>query len=261
MAQKAYFLSVGCADCTVLDLGDRLVMIDCGYRRSGQGVSRETDIADYLTRVLGKRHIDLLIVSHPHHDHYLAMRDLIGKVTVAEFWGCPYERRYGDSSLSVEDWEEYCELKRKLVPDAGKRFKVWKQTKATFPPCTFTVLGPRKDVNADQHRECHDASVVVWVSTPNNDFIVCGDASDNELQKIRADWQFSSCTVLRASHHGSENGADLDFIKAVSPRDTVISTKAGVFENLPSPKALRRYQENSQKVFRTDTDGTCSTPL
>jgi len=261
MAFKAHFLEVGCADCTIFELDNDLVVIDCGYRKFSNGVSKPTSILSYLKNVLGKSHIDLLIISHPHHDHYLGMEELIGKVTVAEFWGSPYERRYGDNSLSYEEWREYCGLRESLVPDTNRRFICTKNARKTISGCEFVVLSPRVDVNTVETRECHDACLVLWVASPANNFVICGDASDSELDQIRIDWDLSGCNVLRASHHGSINGANLEFIKAVSARDTIISSQSGIFENVPSNTALQRYKNNSEKVFRTDVDGTCMTPL
>ncbi len=261
MAFKAHFLNVGCADCTIFEIGNDLVMIDCGYRRFSNGVSKPTSIYNYLKNVIGKTYIDLLIISHPHHDHYLGMEELIGNVTVSKFWGSPYKRRYSDNSLAYDEWKEYCDLKEKLVPDNNRRFICTKGAKETFSGCTFTVLGPRDNINEDETRECHDACLVVWVSSSANNFIICGDASDSQLDQIRTDWKLSGCTVLRASHHGSINGANLEFIKVTSPRDTIISTESGIIDNVPHNTALQQYRDNSDNVFRTDTDGTCTTPL
>jgi len=258
---KAHFLNVGCADCTIFEMETALVVIDCGYRRFSNGTSKPTSILDYIRNTIGKRYIDLLIISHPHHDHYLGVEEMIGKVTVGQFWGSPYERRYGDNSLDLDEWKEYCNLKEKLVPDPTRRFNCTKDAKETISGCTFTVLGPRKGINAVETRECHDASLVIWAATPANHFMICGDASDSELDQIMTDWKLQGCDVLRASHHGSLNGANLEFIKSASPRDTIISTKSGIFENVPSNTALQRYRENSTKVFRTDTDGTLTTPI
>jgi competence protein ComEC len=242
-------------------MGNDLVVIDCGYRQFSSGVSKPMSILDYLKYEVRKTYIDLLILSHPHHDHYLGMEELIGNVIIGEFWGSPYKRRYGDNSLSLDEWKEYCKLKEDLVPDLNRRYVCTKNAQKTFSGCLFVVLGPHKNVNVNETRECHDACLVIWVSTPANNFIICGDASDSQLEQIRGYWNLSDCTVLRASHHGSINGANLDFIKSTSPRDTIISTQSGIFDNIPSNTALQRYRSNSQNVFRTDVNGTCTTPL
>ena len=189
------------------------------------------------------------------------MEELIGKVTVAEFWGSPYKRRHGDNSLSLEEWNEYNQLKEKLVPDSNIRFTCTSDARKKLSGCEFVVLGPRKEVNNSETRECHDACLVIWGHSPANNFIICGDASDSQLDQIKNDWELSDCTVLRASHHGSDNNANLEFIKVASPRDTIISTESGIFDNLPSNTALQRYRQYSKNVFRTDIDGTCTTPL
>jgi competence protein ComEC len=261
VAFRAHFLNVGCADCTIFEMDNDLVMVDAGYRRFPNGVSKPTNIQSYLRDVTGKRYIDLLVVSHPHHDHFLGMEDLLGYATVLKFWESPYQRRYGDNSLSLEDLNEYRSLRDRLVPEASRRSAPYKGEAVSFSGCTFTVLGPRPNLNANDTRECHDGCLVLWVDAPANKFIVSGDASDSELDLIRRDWNLSTCCILRASHHGSINGADLEFIKAASPRDTVISTKSGVFDNVPSPVAMQRYNAYSQKVFRTDVDGTVTGPL
>lgn len=261
MAFKAHFLNVGCADCTIFEMDNDLVLIDCGYRRFGKGLSKPTNIATYINNVIGKSYIDLLIITHPHHDHYSGIEDLLDIFTVAKLWGSPYKRRYDDNSLSLDEWNEYCQLKEKLIPDSEKRFTCTKNARISFSGCEFVVLGPRCNVNDNDTRECHDASLIIWVATPANKFLICGDASDSELDQVRVDWKLSECNVLRASHHGSENGANLEFLKAVSPRDTIISTQSGIIENLPSDSALQRYKNNSEKVFRTDVSGTCTTPL
>jgi len=258
---KAHFLNVGCADCTIFEINgdneDYCIMVDCGYRRTGNKVYKPTNIYNYLLNEIGTMYIDLLIITHPHHDHYIGMHDLLlGGITVGEFWGSPYKRRYGDNSLSLEDLKEYNNLKAKLVPNNNNRYVVSKSVKKTFSNCNFTILGPRKVISSIPTRECHDACLVVWASTPSNSILICGDASDSELEQIRSDWKLGSCLILRASHHGSINGADLKFIKEVSPLETIISTKSKIFQNLPSAFAMQRYRSKSTFVRRTDLNGT-----
>ena len=40
MVFKAHFLNVGCADCTIFEMGDDVVLIDCGYHRFSNDVSK-----------------------------------------------------------------------------------------------------------------------------------------------------------------------------------------------------------------------------
>ncbi len=84
-----------------------------------------------------------------------------------------------------------------------------------------------------------------------------GDASDTNLNWIAANTTNPCGDILHASHHGSINGADLDFIKKCEPKYTVTSTQSGEYSNVPHPTALARYRDNTErKVYRTDTFGT-----
>lgn len=260
MAEKVHFLDVGCADCTIIETGGRRLMIDCGYRRVGTGVSRPTDIAQYLGVCSSQVHIDLLILTHPHHDHYLGLADLRGRVTFGEIWGSPYDRRTGDHSVSLDDWSEYHSLVNDFATSSNF-FTVQSGVRERWGNADIAVLGPRRNANTDPHRECHDSSLVVWVGGATNNFVFCGDASDAALQRTQVDWDVGSCSVLHASHHGSANGGDLSFIQACSPIDTVISTASGAFPNLPHGTALQRYRRHSRNVWRTDISGTCTSPL
>jgi hypothetical protein len=86
-------------------------------------------------------------ISQPHHDHYLGMEELIGKVSISEFRGSPYERRRDDNSLSWDEWREYCNLKEKLVPNVNSRFTCSKGVQKILSDCTFFVLGPHQEIN------------------------------------------------------------------------------------------------------------------
>ncbi len=261
MAYKAHFLNVGCADCTIFEIGDDVVMIDCGYRKIGDNVLKPTNIFEYLTDVMGKTEIDLLIITHAHHDHYIGTEDLIGEVVVHKLWDSPYKRRHGDNSLSSEEWNSYKSLREKLVPEKSMRFICYEGAKANFAEVEFKVIAPSRDLNNNDTRECHDGCLVISVSSPSNKFIVCGDASGSELEDIISRWSISNCSILRTSHHGSINGASLDFIKEASPNVSIVSTASGIYDNVPSQTALQRYRNYSNNVIRTDTNGTITAKL
>lgn len=63
MANKYCFLYVGCADCTVLQLNDKLVMVDCHQGDTSDG---QEDILDWLP----SDSIDVMILTHQNYDHF-----------------------------------------------------------------------------------------------------------------------------------------------------------------------------------------------
>jgi len=133
------------------------------------------------------------------------------KITIYEFWRSPYKIKNRYDSLSLEEWIGCRSLREWLFHYCSHRFCLTNRDKKTFASGrTFLILAPHIiKVNINESKKCHDANLVIWVSTPSNNFIICGDASDTELKKIRNDWKLSYSIVVRASHHGSRNSSNL----------------------------------------------------
>ena len=119
------------------------------------------------------------------------------------------------------------------------------------------MLGPESNIASSETRELHDACLVIKAHLGGRKFLFAGDASDSNLRYIEENTKHICDDVLHASHHGSINGAYLPFIKKCNSSYTVISTKKGVYENVPHPTAIKRYEDNTEyDVYRTDNDGT-----
>lgn len=250
MADKYYFLNVGCADCTIMHIGNKIVMVDC---RQGNSYENEANILDYIPN----KHIDVLICTHQHYDHFDGIQVLLdNNISVGEIWESNYERRYGDSSVEYEEWQNYQQLVAKL------NTKIYHPTRSTeifdrVGGASFQFYNPIKNINDSETRELHDASLVFTLRKGKMSVTFTGDASDWALEQVTNYFTLQSKHVLHASHHGSINGAYLEFIKKINPNYTIISTKSGVYSNVPHPTALQRYKSyTNEAVRRTDVDGT-----
>lgn len=206
MTDKYYFLEVGCADCTIMNLSGKIVMVDC---HQGNTMNGEEDILDYLP----EKRIDVLIITHQHYDHFDGMQTLIdNNIVVGEIWESKYERRYNDHSVEYEEWQSYKKMRNKLC---NKLYHPTRSTKDydTVGGAKFQILSPKKNINDKDTRELHDASIVFTVRKGSMNIIFTGDASDWALKEVTNYFALKSKHVLHASHHGSINGAYLEFIK------------------------------------------------
>lgn len=253
MADKYKFLNIGFGDCTIMEIGSKVVMIDC---HEGNVLEGQEDIISNLPR----DKIDVLILTHQHYDHFDGIQTLLDcSIEVSEVWICPYSRRYGDNSVEYDEWQKHNTLVSKLVENGAKLYKPTRGTGIydKVGGVTFQILGPPKNINTYETRELHDASLVLAAKKGSMTILFTGDASDWALDQVIDFYDLSKYHILHASHHGSINGANLDFIKTVSPNYTIVSTKSGVHENVPHATAMKRYRDNTKKaVRRTDVDGT-----
>ncbi len=250
MTDKYYFLNVGCADCTVMYFGSKVVMIDC---HQGDTTQNQENILDYIP----KSKIDVLIITHQHYDHFDGMQALLdNNIEVDEIWESKYERRYADNSIDYDEWNEYFKLRNKFGA------KIYHPTRSIkdydiINGAKFQFYNPPKNINNYDTRELHDASLVFSVRKGSMSITFTGDASDWALENVSSYFNLKKKHVLHASHHGSINGAQLDFIKKINPNYSIISTKSGIHQNVPHSTALQRYRNYTKKaVRRTDVDGT-----
>jgi beta-lactamase superfamily II metal-dependent hydrolase len=209
------------------------------------------------------RQSPIVFVTHQHYDHFLGLRYLKNNGYSIDYLICsPYKRRYSDNSVEYDEWRTFQEFADYFVDRGTKIYRPYRQTdfgKPWWAPWGLKIwmLGPSKSIASSPTRELHDASLVFHIKMGSRKCLFTGDASDTSLKWIAGHTKNPCGDILHASHHGSINGADLDFIKKCKASYTVISTKAGVHSNVPHPTALARYKNHtSDEVYRTDKDGT-----
>lgn len=248
---KAYFCDVGHGDCTVIQANSGTYLMDC------HEIHRYSHLLPASKRLRG------VFITHQHRDHFSGLNYLKDNGYAIDFLiYSPYERRYGDNSAPYDEWQEFESLRNHFVNRGTKTRTPYRQDsfdKAWWKAgdVNFWMLGPFQDIACAGTRELHDACLVVKVHAGSRKFLITGDASDCSLNRLAKNTTHFCDDILRASHHGSINGADLDFVKGANAAYTVVSTKPGVFPNVPHPTAMQRYRDNTrERVYRTDQDGT-----
>jgi beta-lactamase superfamily II metal-dependent hydrolase len=249
---KLYQLDVGCADASLI-AATSTFLVDCH------------DIERHAHLLPSDRHLRGVFVTHQHRDHYSGLAYFRSNGFRIDFLiYSPYERRYGDTSVTREEWDEFNDHRDFFVRQGTEtrtpyRQDSWDKPFWALSGVQFWILGPERGLATGETRELHDACLVIKAHLNARKCLFTGDASDANLQRVATITHICD-DILQASHHGSINGADLGFIKTCKPVYTVISTEEGVHDSVPHPTALRRYAgHTSKRVFRTDQDGTITT--
>jgi len=249
---ELHCLSVGCGDGSVIITDTATFLVDC---------HKIEWYEDLLPR---NKNIRGVFITHQHEDHYSGLIYLREhNYSIDWLIYSPYDRRWGDNSVTIEEWNEFEDLRDYFVSNGSQTNAPYRQDSWDKPywdtnGVKFWMIGPDRANACSDTREIHDASLVIRADIGNRYICFAGDASDAALQYIADNTKNYCNDILHASHHGSINGANLEFIKKANAKYTLISTESGVYDNVPHPTALRRYRDHTKHaVWRTDVDGSC----
>jgi beta-lactamase superfamily II metal-dependent hydrolase len=243
-------LDVGCADASVIVTDTGTTLVDCH------------NIGDYSGYLPSNKTLRAVFITHQHCDHYSGLEYLRNEGYAIQYLiYSPYERRYGDSSVTIEEWDEFNDHRDYFKQKGTKLYAPYKQDSFENPywkvdGLRFWMLGPERSTATSETRELHDACLVFRADMGNRRCTFTGDASDANLADV-ATINHICDDILHASHHASLQGANLEFLKKCNAQYTLISTASGRHENVPHPTALIRYKVNTARdVRRTDVDGS-----
>ena len=239
-------LDVGQGDAALVDLPDgRLMLIDGGGSASGGSAGGGFDpgrrVILPLLRARRRSSIDVVLITHPHPDHYAGLITVLDEIPVAEIWqsgfpgGKQYEQLLGKAP-KVRSAAELCG-----EPEQHAEF-----TLEVLAPCpTSPELG------------ANDNSIVLRLQVGARVLLFTGDAEaaeeaqllEQHAGQLKADW-------LKAGHHGSHTSSGSELLRAVSP--ALIGVSCGVRNQFghPHPAALRRMHDAGAAVWRIDNLGS-----
>lgn len=243
----ASVLDVGQGDSTLIDFPDgSLWLVDGGGFVGSPVDPGRTSILPEL-RARRRSRIDVMVLSHPHPDHFTGLESVIRAVEVGEFWdtgqglaqgaGPTYARiraLLAEKGVPVRGPTELCGA-RQL---GGARVEV-------VSPCP--AFRPGFGAN--------DNSLVIRLVWGERAFLFTGDA-EHEAEQILLERQVPlRADFLKAGHHGSRTSSSPAFLDAVAPRVATMST--GVRNRFGHPHAptLVKLAERSILALRTDRYG------
>ena len=234
-----YFLDVGQGDCAVIVTPARhIAVIDTGGLKNLSTASRV--IAPFL-RTLGKREIDLLLLSHYDFDHVGAAADLLRQVRVQQLI-LPNE------ALTPESTRVQQEILTQ-AQKSGTQVRVAVQG-AQFALDEGVALAlvdvPTEEVSGNE------ASTLAALVSGRGSVLFTGDMGEARERSVSLAQHYD---VLKAGHHGSRYSSSADFLAQVAPKLVVVSCGAGNRYGHPHEETLERLREAGSEALRTDELG------
>lgn len=229
---RVTFLDVGQGDAILLQApGGETALVDAG---------RGSDIVPLL-RDLGVERIDLMVATHPHADHIGGMRGVIESIPVRFFMdnGDPHTTptyRRLIAALEARPEITYLEATPRTI---------------SLGSATIEVL-PLLPRGTAQH---NDRSIALVLRFGDFTALLSGDSEVKQLTHLTGLGVVPALTLLKAPHHGSDNGFTWDFLQAARPQVVVISVGRDNGHGHPRQAALDAYAATARETFRTDLHG------
>lgn len=222
------FLDVGQGDSIVIEHKNKVVIIDGGINKR--------ELENYLN-FKGITKIDMIIGTHTDKDHIGGLIEIIGKKKIDNF------------ILPLVDFKDtdnnYNDLILALNETNINLLYVRANDKLNFGDLDITVLNPFKTT----YNNKNDSSVVLKVVYKDISFLFTGDIEKEEFELIK---KFNlTSDILKLSHHGSKTSNSLEFIKAVSPKIAVVSSKKNNSYGHPNEEVIKILEDENIKMLNT----------
>lgn len=229
-ALRVTFLDVGQGDAVLLQAPEgQTALVDAG----------RYDVVPLL-REMGVERIDLLVATHPHADHIGGMAHVIESMPVRSYMD------NGDPHATA--------TYRRLLAALDARPEI---TYLEALPRTISLGSVEIEVLPLLRRGTTDhnnRSVTLVVRYGTFTAFLSGDSEIRQLTDLVGRGVVPRMTLLKAPHHGSDNGFTPAFLRAGRPEVVVISVGRNGYGH-PRPAALSAYAEIGARVLRTDMDG------
>lgn len=251
---RVLFADVGQGDAALVDLPDgRLMLIDAG---GSPGGGPDPGRAALLPLLEARRRarIDIGVITHPHPDHYGGLSALLEHVPITELWDS------GQARAEADLRETSAEAVQLLTAASARG------TRIRTPPdlCGRAIAAGAARIRVlwpcpgyDSAYDANDNSLVLRVEYGRHVLLFAGDAEQHAETELVARGAPLRADVLKVGHHGSRTSSHAAFLKAVSPRVSVISAGAGNRFGHPHPEVLARLEAQGTQVLNlADTGGT-----
>ncbi|MBD5383598.1 MAG: MBL fold metallo-hydrolase [Ruminococcaceae bacterium] len=230
------FIDVGQGDCELISVNGCNILIDCG----------DTDKIDSVIGFLkysGVEQVNMVIITHPHDDHYGGMYKLLQHFDIGEV-----------IMPEIEVQSVTYQRLNKVINDRDIRFRYAKAgERLTLGEDIFLdIIAP---IYFDYSEE-NNFSIVARLVYGETSFLFTGDLERaGELDLIEAGLDLRA-DVLKVGHHGSAGSSSAEFLQRVSPKIAVFEAGAINYYGHPRSEVLDRLAEaGCEEAYSTAANG------
>lgn len=208
----------------------------------------ETTAADALQEELkaaGVDELELVILTHPHSDHFGGLTEVLKKQEVKSLIAPVVPADIKPTNSSYESFLDALEQN-------GCEYEELDEPRDySFGEVSLKIL----DGFVEEAGDLNDTSLCIRIDAGEASFLITGDGETAVEDKLRLSREPVDVDILVAGHHGSNTSSKQHFLNAVSPNASAVSCGVNNRYNLPSEKAIKRLAQFGE-IYRTDLSGT-----
>jgi competence protein ComEC len=247
---RASALDVGQGDSNLVDFPNgACLLIDAGGF-VGSPVDPGKAVVLPVLRARRRRRIDIVVLSHPHPDHFTGLASALQELDVAEFWDSGQGEAEGAGPI-------YAGLLRSL---RARGVRIYHPEELCGKPrdfggATLRVLAPCPSFTPG--RGANDNSFVISVAYGSRRFLFTGDAEhEEESELLQTHATDLAADYLKVGHHGSRTSTGEDFLTKVSPSLATISSGVRNRFGHPHLPTVERLAAHGVRALRLDRSGS-----
>jgi competence protein ComEC len=238
----AHYINVGQGNAALLEFPCGAVLIDAG----AQDEEHADKLIEYLDHFFSKRDdlnrtIDLIIITHAHLDHNLALDRVIKNFTVKNYidngeraGSGKKNQKWAQDNAAAYDCKYEGITNSKVITGGNKNG----YTNAVIDPINCEGIDPKITIltgafktkpsgwNQTDFTNGNNHSVVIKVEYEGASFLFMGDLEEKGIATMvnyYSSTDILDCDVILVGHHGSHNATTEELLNAVTPTNAVIS--------------------------------------
>lgn len=239
---KAHFINVGQADAALVEFPCGAILIDAGAENAATQQNLITYIKNFFARRPDLHNtLDLVIISHDHIDHNLALKAVSENFHIKNYIDNGHTKGSGQINQGFMQAHtttlgaNYENFSYEQVTAKGNKHGL---SDSVIEPIHCTVISPQITIlsgrvesrpvswtQKDFSNE-NNHSLVVRIQYGKASFLFTGDletAGDSQLINLYKPTGLLDADVWKVSHHGAVNGTNQAWVDAITPKYAVIS--------------------------------------